>query len=108
MLQGKHVTPAETVDTQDTHIIRFGGAALATMLKLCHNSIKSCSLELKEQISQEITILQQICVHSKDHIPDYWKYRENEHMYYPCPEILDFLKAVDTITKENVDEAAFK
>ena len=50
VLQGKRVTQAETVDTQDTHI-RFGGAALATMLKLHHNRIKSCSLELKEQIS---------------------------------------------------------
>ena len=69
MLQGNHVTQAETVDTQDTHIC-FGRAAFATMLKLCHDRIKSCSLELKEQISQEITILQQMCVHSKDHIPD--------------------------------------
>ena len=107
VLQGKRVAQAETVDTQDTHI-RFGGAALATILKLHHNRIKSCSLELKEQISQEITILQQICAHSKDHIPDYLKYRDNGHMYFPCPEILDFLKAVDTITKENVNEAAFK
>ena len=29
-------------------------------------------------------------------------------MCFPCPEILDFLKAVDTITKGNVTEAAFK
>ena len=107
VLEGKHVTPVENSDTQDTYI-RFGGAALATMLKLRYDRMKTCSLELKEQISQEITILKQICAHSKDHIPDYLKYRDNGHMYFPCPEILEFLKAVDTITKENVNEATFK
>ena len=35
------------------------------------------------------------------------KYRDNTHMYYPCTEI-DFLNAIDTITKENINVAAFK
>ena len=67
-----NVTPVENTDTQDTYI-HFGGAALATMLKLRYDRIKTCSLELKEHISQEIIILKQICAHSKDKIPDYLK-----------------------------------
>ena len=30
------------------------------------------------------------------------------HMYFPCPEILHFLIAVDISTKENVNVAGFK
>jgi len=62
----------------------------------------------KRQISEEITILQRINSYTKEHIPDYLKYRDNGHMYFPCLEMLPFLTAVDLSTQENVNEAGFK
>jgi len=53
----------------------------------------------------EISILQKLSVHlqeEKTHIPMYLKYRDEGYMYFPIPEMLPLLKAVDVKTKEYV------
>jgi len=62
--------------------LRFGGYALAKMLQLRYDKMKK-----EKNVSKEITILQQINSYTKEHIPDYLKYRDNGHMHFPCPAI---------------------
>jgi len=56
------------------------------------------------QISFEITLLHRFSVHAKkrDFIPEYLKYQDEGYMYFPCPELPPFLKAIDLKTKEQV------
>ena len=54
------------------------------------------------------TILQWLNSYTEEHIPDYLEYMDNGHMYFPCPEILPFLTAVDLSTRESAYEASFK
>ena len=109
MLETKQKATVVTEDDKDTYL-RFGGAALASMLHLRYEKMKGVKFDDKnvKQISEEITILQRINSYTKEHIPDYLKYRDNGHMYFPCPAILQFLTAVDLTTKENANEAGFK
>ena len=56
---------------------RFGGAALATMLHLRYNQLKSGIQESKrESVKFEITILKAIQCTDKQHIPEYLQYRD--------------------------------
>ena len=41
------------------------------------------------------------------HVPDYLKYRDEGHMYFPCVELLPFLKAVDMATKKEINNTTF-
>ena len=66
-------------DGKDIYL-RFGGAALAMMLHLRYDKMRA------------------------GHLDD----KDNGHMYYPCREMLQFLTAVDSNTKENVYKASFK
>ena len=63
---------------KDTYL-RFGGAALASMLHLRYDKMKDVKFDDKNtlQISEEITILQRINSYTKEHILDYLKYRDN-------------------------------
>ena len=58
-------------DEKDTYL-RFGGAALASMLHLKYDKLKSVKFDDKHtlQISEEITILQRINSYTKEHIPN--------------------------------------
>ena len=109
VLQKEQETAEISEDGKDTYL-RFGGAALATMLHLRYDKMRADNLEdqKRRRISEEITILQRINSYTKEHIPDYLKYRDNGHMYFPCPEMLPFLTAVDLTTRENVNESGFK
>ena len=44
----------------------------------------------------------------KAHIPEYLQYRDEGYMYFPCTELLPFLKAVDIKTKEHANSESFK
>ena len=109
LLEPKHIAMVVTEDDKDTYL-RFGGAALASMLHLRYDKMRIVKFDDKntQQISEEITILQRINSYTKEHIPNYLKYRDNGHMYFPCLEMLQFLTAVDLTTKENANEAGFK
>ena len=43
----------------------------------------------------------------KDHVPDYLKYRDEGYMYFPCVELLPFLKAANVATKEEINNTTF-
>ena len=47
---------------------------------------------MNEGISQQITTLNS---YTKEHIPEYLRYRDNGYMYFPCKEMLPFLISVD-------------
>ena len=98
-----------TEDSEEVYY-HFGGSTMCNMLHSRYNKIKSCSLNQKDRVSQEITILQQISVHKKEdkeHIPDYLKYHDEGYMYFPCVELLPFLKAVDVATKQEINNRTF-
>jgi len=89
-------------DTDDVYYW-FGGGAIADMLKTRYSKMKTSSKD-KQKISLEITVLQRLSVHTENdkvHIPAYLKYRDEGYMYFPCSEMLPFLKAVDVKTKEH-------
>jgi len=89
---------------------RFGGAAIAAMLKIRYDKIRSSSSADKDQVAMEISILQKLSVHiqeEKTHIPMYLKYRDEGYMYFPIPEMLPLLKAVDVKTKEYANNNQF-
>ena len=96
-------------DTDDVYY-RFGGAAIATMLKIRYDKIRSSSCADNDQVATEIAILQKFNVHlqeEKVHIPAYLKYRNEGYMYIPCSEMLPLLKAVDIKTKEHANNDSF-
>ena len=103
------ILDATSVESEDVYF-RFGGAAICNMLHSRYTKLKVCSFNQKEKVSQEITILQQLSVHKtedKDHVPDYLKYRDEGYMYFPCTELLPFLRAVDIATTKKVNDANF-
>ena len=55
---------------------------LCEMLKLHYQKIKSCSNEQRDQLSQEICILQAMNTKDKSNIPDHLKYRDRGFMYF--------------------------
>ena len=84
------------------------------MCSTLHNrytKIKNCASSQKDKVLQEITILQQFSVHrkeDKDHVPEYLKYRDEDHIYFPCTELLPILKAVDTATGKKVNDTTLR
>ena len=96
-------------DSEDVYY-RFGESTLRNMLHDRYTKIKSCPLNQKDRVSEEITVLQQLSVHrkeDKDHVPDYLKYRDEGHMCFPCVELLPFLKATDIATKKETNNTTF-
>ena len=81
------------------------------MLHGRYAQIKVCALSDKQQLSLEISVLQKLSIHQKEeksNVPSYLKYRDNTKMYFPCIELIPFLKAVDTATKENCNDTSFR
>ena len=96
-------------DTEDVYY-RFGGATLCSMLHNRYDKIKVCSSQQNNFISQELALLQCISIHKKEDkndVPDYLKYRDEGNMYFPCAELLPFLKAVDVATNDKVNDVKF-
>ena len=90
------------IESDDVYY-RFGGAAIASLLHGRYENIKTCTLQQKDQVSKEITLLQKLSIHDKDkkgYLPEYLKYRDEGHMYFPCQELLPFLKTLDSRVKE--------
>ena len=95
-------------DSDDVYY-RFGGAAIASMLRSRYSRIKTCALT--DKVSIEISVLQKSSIHKpedKSDVPGYLKYRDNGYMYFPCIELVPFLKAVDISTKENCNDTNFR
>jgi len=71
LLELKQIAIAIVEDDQVTYL-RFGGAALASMLHLRYDKMKDAKFDEKStvQISEEITMLQRINSYTKEHIPN--------------------------------------
>ena len=88
----------------DDVFYQFGSASIASLLHGRCEKIKTCTLQQKDQVSKEITLLQKLSIHDKDkkgYLPEYLKYRDEGHMYFPCQELLPFLKALDSRVKNS-------
>ena len=79
---------------------RFGGAALCEMLQVRYKQIKTAPLDHKDQVSQEIMILQAINSKDKSAIPDYMKYRDLGYMHFPHPTFIPLFHHLDTTVKK--------
>ena len=69
------------VESDDVYF-RFGGAAIASMLHVRYDKIKTS--QQKNQISKELTLLQKLSVHEKgkkEHISNSLKYRDEGYTY---------------------------
>jgi len=88
----------------DDVYFRFGGAALCDMLHLHYKQIKECSDTQRDQLSQEITILQAINTKDKSKIPEYLKYRDRGYMYFPHISFVPLIRQVDEVVKQVVNE----
>ena len=81
------------------------------MLQVRYKKMKGSTCTNQDQVSKEISILQKLSIHDKKekaHIPEYLQYRDEGYMYFPCTELLPFLKAVDIKTKEHTNNESFK
>ena len=98
-----------SADTDDV-LYRFCGAALASMLQSRYKLIRTCPLERKDAISQEISLLQSININSKEksHIPNYLQYRDRGFMYFPSEHFLPFLQAVDRNVRQYTNSDCFQ
>ena len=73
------------------------------MLHVQYKQIKTAPFDHKDQVSQEVTILQAIDSKDKSTIPDYMKYRDLDYMYFPHPTFIPFFRHLDTTVKEVVN-----
>ena len=94
------------VDGDDVYY-RFGGAAICAMLKHRYKELKSCFRTDRNALSIQICILQAMNLKDKSCIPDYLKYRDQGFMYFPHHSLLPFLRNLDTVVKETVNEDGF-
>ena len=69
-------------DTDDVYY-RFGGAAICDMLHLRYKQLTSCSDDICDKLSQEVSILQTINCKDKTCIPGYLCYCDCGFMYFP-------------------------
>lgn len=62
----------------------------------------------RDNLSQEILILQAINTKDKSNIPDYLKYRDRGYMYFLHSSFIPFLREVDSIVKAIVNSKTFE
>ena len=104
---GSHTYTLES--EPDEVYLRFGGGALAYMFTQCYKDMKSKkSSEKKENISQELQVLQWIRRVDKSTLPASLAYRDRGGMYFPDEAFLPFIKSIDECVRENANEECFK
>lgn len=86
-------------EPDDVHY-RFGGAAIAEMLKKRYRSIHRCPQNNRGMIVVEISILKAMECPDKSIIPASLQYRDKGFMYFPDQALIPFIKAVDDKVKE--------
>ena len=94
-------------DSDDVYY-RFGGAALAAMLHLRYDKLKTAPNSEKDTIRAQITVLKAIQCTDKSHIPEYLQYRDMGHMYFPDSRYIPFLKEVDKCVLTHANASSFK
>lgn len=97
--------PSPSNDGDDVYY-RFGGAAIADMLKVRYT--KRSSTSATSNVSHEIKILQSINTKEKSNMPEYLKYRDRGYMYTPHPIFIPFFRDVDNCIREVVNPTGFQ
>ena len=98
------LTPSSFSEDSDDVYFCFGGAALCDTLHFHYQKIRCCSAEQRDLLSQEIGILQAINTKDKSKIPKYLQYRDWGHMYFHDDSFIPFLRDIDTVIKEIVNQ----
>ena len=82
LTQGSQSKATEVDVTRDDDDVYYqsGGAALCDMLKLRYKQIKTCSVERKDILCQEITVLQAVNTKDKSGISGYLQYNDKGYM----------------------------
>ena len=101
------IVSTASYDSHDVYV-RFGGATLASMLRLRYRNIRTCHEEKRDIISKEITILQTINTKNKANMPQYLQYRDNGYMYTPDATFVPFFRAIDECIKEVVNQSGLQ
>ena len=96
-----------SVGDGDDVYYRFGGAAICAMLKHRYKELKSCLRTDRNALSIQICMLQAMNLKDKSCIPDYLKHRDQGYMYFPHHSLIPFLRNLDTVVKETVNEDGF-
>ena len=108
---GKDATRIDTTETslepEDVYY-RFGGAAIAEMLRSRYRRIHSCPVDKRSSVVEEITILKAIQTMDKSHVPSSLQYRDRGFMYFPDRPFLPFIKSVDQMVKSVANEEGIK
>ena len=66
--------------------------------------IRHCSDAQRDKLSQEISILQAIVTKDKSKVPGYLKYRDRGNMYFPDVSFIPFIRQIDQLVKDVVNE----
>lgn len=88
------VSSGQECESEDVYF-RFGGAALAEMLRIRYRTIHTSPIEKRSGIASEITVLKAMQCTDKSVVPASLQYRDNGFMYFPHPDFIPFTKAVD-------------
>ena len=91
LLESRSTSDTSASADSDDVLYHFCGAALASMLHFRYQLIRTCPLEKKDAVSQEISLLQSVNSKEKSHIPNYLQYRDRGFMYFPSEQFLPFL-----------------
>ena len=90
---------SSTAEPEDVYY-RFGGAAIAEMLRNRYRSIHTCPVEKRGTIVVEISVLKAMECSNKSTIPTSLQYRDKGFMYFPDKALIPFIKAVDDKIKQ--------
>lgn len=101
-LNGGTTNTSDSTISQESNDVyyRFGGAALAEMLKNRYKKIHCCPFEKRGDVVSEITVLKAMQCTDKSTIPASLQYRDKGYMYFPCEDVIQFVKAVDLCVRQ--------
>ena len=66
--------------------------------------IRHCSDAQRDKLSQEISILQAIVTKDKSKVPGYLKYPDRGNMYFSDVSFIPFIRQIDQLVKDVVNE----
>ena len=79
---------------------KFGGAAIAEMLRKRYRSMYSCPQHIRCKIVEEIAVLKGMECSDKSIIPPSLQYRDNGFMYFSDEYFIPYIKSVDDKVKQ--------
>lgn len=89
---------------KDDVYYRFGGSVLSNMHHSRYKAIRTCVPQKRDEISLEIDVLHALNSKEKSSLPSYLRYRDRGFMYSPHPDVIPFIRDVDSCIKEIVND----